>query len=171
MFGYLLTSMTMVGNYFGGNETPASFNEKMRQKGGFQNQWVRPAAGARAKIGQHDEWMHVRDIEGDEGYVAAWYVTPVDDPSLGVQKEVEEADRPTPRTKLVVKTTTEDVALRTQPQVAEETLVKRLPHPSELLVIESGDAEQKIGIYDQWLQVRALDGTEGYVAAWYATRG
>ena len=124
---------------------------------------------ARAKIGQHGEWMHVRDIEEDEGYVAAWYVTPAADPSLGVQKK-EEANKPTPPTRLVVKTTTEDVALRTQPQVADETLIKRLPFPTELLVTESGDAPSKIGVYNQWLQVRTLDGTKGYVAAWYVVK-
>ncbi|MDY7080659.1 MAG: hypothetical protein SXV54_27575 [Chloroflexota bacterium] len=127
-------------------------------------------ASAQAKIGCHGEWMHVRDIEGDEGYVAAWYVTPVDNPALGVQ-EAQKVDKPTPSTKLVVKTTTEDVALRTQPQVSEETLIKRLPFPTELLVVESGDAAQKIGVYNQWLQVRTLDGTEGYVAAWYVVKG
>ena len=127
------------------------------------------SASARAKIGKHGEWLHVRDIEEDEGYVAAWYVTPVDDPFLGVHKE--EADKPTPPTKLVVKTTTEDVALRTQPRVSDETLIKRMPFPTELLVIESGDAAQKIGVYNEWLQVRTLDGTEGYVAAWYVVKG
>lgn len=126
-------------------------------------------ASARAKIGQHGEWMHVRDIEEDEGYVAAWYVTPAADPSLGVQKK-EEASKPTPPTRLVVKTTTEDVALRTQPQVADETLIERLPFPTELLVTEPGDAASKIGVYNQWLQVRTLDGTKGYVAAWYVVK-
>jgi len=128
-----------------------------------------PAGSARAKIGQHGEWMRVRDIEEDEGYVAAWYVTPTADPFLGVQKK-EEANKPTPPTKLVVKTTTEDVALRTQPQVADKTLIERLPFPTELLVTESGDAAQKIGVYDQWLHVRTLDGTKGYVAAWYVVK-
>ncbi|MDY6878400.1 MAG: C39 family peptidase [Chloroflexota bacterium] len=126
-------------------------------------------ASARAKIGQHGEWMHVRDIEEDKGYVAAWYVTPAADPSLGVQKK-ETANKPTPPTKLVVKTTTEDVALRTQPQVGENTLIERLPFPTELLVTESGDAASKIGVYDQWLQVHTLDGTKGYVAAWYVVK-
>jgi hypothetical protein len=28
---------------------------------------------AEAKLGQMGEWLHVRDVEGDEGYVAAWY--------------------------------------------------------------------------------------------------
>ncbi|RLC87877.1 MAG: hypothetical protein DRJ03_04500 [Chloroflexi bacterium] len=118
------------------------------------------------KVGQHGQWLHVRDIEGDEGYVAAWYVTPTDDPFLGVApKKDEEAGEPTPPSKLVVKTTTEGVAFRTQPRTGDDTLIERLPLASELLVAESG-AESKIGVHGEWLQVKTLD-AEGYVAAWY----
>ena len=39
--GCLVTSLTMMGNYFGGNETVASFNDKMKQNNGFQGPWVR----------------------------------------------------------------------------------------------------------------------------------
>ena len=42
---------------------------------------------------------------------------------------------------------------------------------SALLVIESGEAASKIGVQNQWLQVRDIEGKEGYVAAWYVTRG
>lgn len=121
----------------------------------------------RAKIGQYHEWLHVRDIEGDEGYVAAWYVTPTDDPFLGVtEKDEEETGKPTPPSKLVVKTTAEGVAFRTQPLISDYTLIERLPLASELLVVEP-EAEDKVGVYDQWLQVQTLDGDQGYVAAWY----
>jgi hypothetical protein len=30
-------------------------------------------AFAEPKIGQMGEWLHVRDVTGAEGYVAAWY--------------------------------------------------------------------------------------------------
>ncbi|MCI0398491.1 MAG: hypothetical protein L0332_00140 [Chloroflexi bacterium] len=40
-----------------------------------------PAGG---KIGRQNQWLHVRDIEGNQGYVAAWLVTPSDTPALGV---------------------------------------------------------------------------------------
>ena len=42
-FGCLLTSITMVINYHGGNETPLTVNAKMKQRGGFINAWVKPA--------------------------------------------------------------------------------------------------------------------------------
>jgi hypothetical protein len=25
------------------------------------------------RLGKMGEWLHVRDVEGDEGYIAAWY--------------------------------------------------------------------------------------------------
>jgi hypothetical protein len=30
--------------------------------------------GQSGRIGQQNQWLHVRAKEGDEGYVAAWYV-------------------------------------------------------------------------------------------------
>jgi hypothetical protein len=124
-------------------------------------------AADRAKVGQHDQWMHVRDIEGDEGYVAAWYVTPADDPFLGVHKKDEaEAGTPTPPSKVVVKTTTEGVAFRTQPCLGDDTLIERLPLATALTVVGPG-GESKVGVHGEWLQVQAADGTQGYVAAWY----
>ena len=122
----------------------------------------------KAKVGQDGQWLHVRDIEGDEGYVAAWYVTPTDDPFLGVVKKDEEeaGEKPTPPSKLVVKTTSEGVAFRTQPRIGDDTLIERLPLASELVVTGAG-AEGKIGTHGEWLQVQDLDGDKGYVAAWY----
>ncbi len=124
-------------------------------------------AKAQTQIGVHGEWMHARDAEGDEGYVAAWYVTPVENPAMGVRKAPQAEAL---AAKLTVKTTTEDVALRTRPQVSDATLIERLPFPTELQVIESGDAASKIGVRGQWLQVQSPDGKEGYVAAWYVSK-
>ena len=41
-FGCLVTSLAMIGNHFGGNETVATFNNKMKQRNGYQGPWVRP---------------------------------------------------------------------------------------------------------------------------------
>ena len=41
--GCLLTSMSMVVNYFGGNVTPASLNDMMKASGGFNGAWVKSA--------------------------------------------------------------------------------------------------------------------------------
>ncbi|HSV86278.1 MAG TPA: hypothetical protein VLH85_06865, partial [Levilinea sp.] len=41
-YGCLLTSMTMLANGLGYNETPASFNDKMLAGGGFSGGLIRP---------------------------------------------------------------------------------------------------------------------------------
>lgn len=124
-----------------------------------------PVDEAAPKIGMLDSWLQVRDAEGSEGFVAAWYVslTPVTSlgpaavPALGGTAEV-----------LYVRTTHADVALRSKPVVSPKTLIKWLPSGIDLLVIEpAAEAAKKIGIKDQWLNVRDMAQTEGYIAAWY----
>lgn len=127
------------------------------------------AATAKTKIGKRNNWFRVRDIEGKEGYVAAWYVTAVSDPALGSHK-TSQANEPSPPTKLVVKTSGSSVSLRTEPRVASSTLLTYLPFGTELLVIESGNAASKIGQKDQWLNVQTVTGRKGYVAAWFVTK-
>jgi hypothetical protein len=120
---------------------------------------------ARVKIGQQNQWVKVRNVVGQEGFVAAWYVTPADAPALGVQA-VDDTHEPSKPTKLLVKTAADGVALRSQPRVADETLLHYLPFGTELLVIEQGNAEAKIGRQGQWLQVQTVAGVQGYLAAW-----
>jgi hypothetical protein len=40
------------------------------------------------KLGRMGEWLHVRDVEGDEGYVAAWYAVKRPDPVIDENKPV-----------------------------------------------------------------------------------
>jgi hypothetical protein len=124
---------------------------------------VEPEAQARAKIGLQGQWIRVRDIEGKQGYAAAWYLSDVrQNDVLGV------TPAPPASTKLVVRTTTEGVALRSQPVISDVTLIKRVPLSSELLVLEpAAQAGAKVGVVNQWLMVRDSAGAEGYVAAWY----
>jgi SH3-like domain-containing protein len=127
------------------------------------------ATTAKTKIGKRNNWFHVRDIEGKEGYVAAWYVTAVANPALGSHK-TSQANQPSAPTKLVVKTSGSSVSLRTEPRVASSTLTTYLPFGTELLVIEGGDAIKKIGQKDQWLNVQTVTGRKGYIAAWFVQK-
>lgn len=119
---------------------------------------IEDAALALEKIGKQDQWIKVRDTSGTEGYVAAWYV-----------RVSEEAAGPASVGELKVRTTLEAVSLRSQPWVADATLIKRLPLGAELTLIEAG-AEAKIGRQNQWIRVKDAQGTEGYVAAWYVAK-
>ncbi len=123
-------------------------------------------ATAKPKVGQMNQWLPVKAADGTTGYVAAWYVglaqgtAPVT-PPVPAQPKVT-----TPS--MVVKTTTDAVALRTKPETTDATLIKRLPLASELKVFETeSEAKRKIGVMYEWLQVKDITGKDGVVAAWY----
>jgi SH3-like domain-containing protein len=60
--------------------------------------------------------------------------------------------------------------LRSQPGI-NSTVVDVALAGARLQVIEPESiAEPKIGVYDQWIHVRAPSGTEGYIAAWLVYR-
>ena len=126
-----------------------------------------PIEQAKKKVGAQGKWLKVKDISGKVGYVAAWYVTPASKPALGVRTTTKSANADEDDD-LILQTTTEGVALRKEPRVAPNTLIKRMPHASE--VIADDDDEGKVGVYDQWIKVRDIEDDEGYVAAWYVTK-
>ncbi len=129
---------------------------------------LEPADQTRRKIGAVDHWLKVRDASGAEGYAAAWYLSlsrQAPAPAASAQPSTASGTSPGA---LVVRTTTPDVALRSEPVVANHTLVKRLPFNARLAVLDlAGEAQPKIGVVNQWLKVRDSAGAEGYVAAWY----
>ncbi len=133
---------------------------------------------AKQKFGKEGQWLKVRDISGDEGYVAAWCLSLYEfTPPLGPVPAT-----PTPPSatitaavngsgQLIVRTTVSDLAFRSQPVILGSTLIKRLPLSTELLAIEPvNEAAAKIGVVNQWIQVRDIQGNEGYVAAWYVVK-
>ena len=120
---------------------------------------------ARQKLGVYGQWLKVKDITGVEGFIAAWYVTPAINPALGVREDNPQL-KPTVGGEIVLLTTAAGVALRSQPRIAEDTLIKYLAKGAELLVLEKGE-ESKIGGQGQWIKVRDIEEDVGYVAAWY----
>lgn len=127
-----------------------------------------PIEPAKKKVGVRGKWLKVKDVSGKEGYVAAWYVTLGGEPALGVRQEQKSA-KPTEDDDVILRTTTEGVALRKEARVAPDTLIKRMPNASELMVLNDAD-EGKIGVNGQWIRVRDIEDDEGYVAAWYVVR-
>lgn len=135
-----------------------------------------PAEQARARIGVNGQWLKVQDVQGATGYVAAWYV------SADPQKEPLGAT-PAPTNPVVtppasqttgalsVRTTAEWVALRSQPLVSPFTVIKRLELGAELVVLEpAAGREAKIGVVNQWINVRDINGAKGFVAAWFVVK-
>jgi len=135
---------------------------------------IEPAATAGQKIGVVGQWLNVKDSSGQSGYVAAWYVKlPEGATAPGEGIPPGEGSKPTPLAPpsgtLKVKTTTEGVALRSQPIVNETTLITRLPDATALTVLDD-NPDAKIGVMNQWLKVKDSQGNEGFIAAWYVTK-
>lgn len=137
---------------------------------------LEPEANARAKIGVMYQWLKVRDADGTEGVVAAWYVEPAPgQATIGATAQTKRtptilsADEEVPP--LIIRASAENLALRNLPYIAPDTLRIRLPLDTEMIVLEDPEkAEEKVGRMGEWLRVRDLQGNEGYVAAWYTKK-
>jgi hypothetical protein len=135
---------------------------------------LEPKAQTKSKIGVQGQWIQVQDPKGDQGYVAAWYVseqkgkpasssTPitVSTPKPGA------APAPIPAGAIALHPT-EELSFRSQPVVAPETLIRRVPTSEQLISLEPANQTiPKVGVQNQWIKVRDAVKKEGYVAAWY----
>jgi hypothetical protein len=134
-------------------------------------------ANAKAKIGVQGQWIQIQDPNGDQGYVAAWFVTeqkgkPVSTSTSKPAPAPKPGAAPAPAAPIpagaLALYPTEELSLRSQPVITPETLVRRVPTSEQLICLEpANQAIAKVGVQNQWLKVRGADNKEGYVAAWY----
>jgi hypothetical protein len=62
----------------------------------------------------------------------------------------------------------EELAFRSRPEIAPDTLMRRIPVTEQLVSLEPPDfAIPKVGVTGKWLKVRDQQNIEGFVAAWY----
>jgi hypothetical protein len=153
-----------------------------RMKAGTELISVEPKADAVAKIGKQGQWLKVQDPTGDQGYCAAWYVNPdknakpadatiVSAPaaasSSASSSAGSSAPKPVPAGALSL-VPTEEMSFRTQPVVADSTMIRRVPPTEKFIALELPDAVvKKVGVQGQWINVRDQNNKDGYVAAWY----
>jgi hypothetical protein len=63
---------------------------------------------------------------------------------------------------------TEELSFRSQPVIAPETLIRRIPPTEQLVSVEPPNQTiPKVGVTGQWLKVQDTLNKEGFVAAWY----
>jgi hypothetical protein len=141
---------------------------------------LEPKAQVKSKIGVQGQWIQVQDPNGDQGYVAAWYVSEqkgkpassptsvsVPAPKPGAAPAPKPAAAPIPAGALALYPT-EELSLRSQPVISPETLIRRIPATEQLVSLEpANQAIAKVGVQNQWIKVRDASKKEGYVAAWY----
>jgi hypothetical protein len=149
---------------------------------------LEPKATAKAKLGVNGQWINVQDPNGDQGYIAAWYVSDTkgqpapassssaSTPAIGTVPAAMAAAKPAtasaPAAKLppgaLAFVPTEELSFRTQPVIAPETLIRRIPLTEQVISIEpANQAIPKVGVTGQWLKVKDASNKVGYVAAWY----
>ncbi len=147
---------------------------------------LEPRAQAKAKIGVQGQWIQVQDPLGDQGYVAAWYIseqkgkpvssststsvpapTPGAAPKPGSPQGAVPAPVPIPAGAIALYPT-EELSFRSQPIISPETLIRRILPTEQLISLEpANQAIPKVGVQNQWIKVRDAGKKEGYVAAWY----
>jgi hypothetical protein len=122
---------------------------------------LEPAGQALPKIGQANQWLNVRDGNGALGYVAAWYVESRDAPApTSALKQL---------TVLVSSQASAGLRLRDRPSEKGNTLEVLMPGTLLIVLEPAASAQAKIGVVNQWLNVKRPGGMSGYVAAWYVT--
>ena len=148
-----------------------------------------PVGVALPKIGVYDQWIKVRDAQGREGYVAAWYVEagPVvegdqEPPTADSGPGPSEPTQPTPELPPTPVPIPEPVTLTVYvlPSVGASGLrLRKTPSLGGALVAvekagtaltalePEAQARPKIGAKGKWLQVSDPKRLQGYVAAEY----
>jgi hypothetical protein len=139
---------------------------------------LEPKSKAQSKIGVQGQWIQVQDPKGDQGYVAAWFVSeqkkkPSSSTATTVTAPAPKpgpapaAPAPVPPGALALYPT-EELSFRSQPVIAPETLIRRIPTSEQLISLEPANQSiAKVGVQNQWIKVRGADKKEGFVAAWY----
>ena len=141
---------------------------------GTELKCLESASDVQRKVGVNYEWLQVADLQGAQGVVAAWYVSIVTQGSFGPQPQTQAA-APTfmaAMPSLTLRTTEDGVAMRSQPVIAPQTLIQRLPRGTELAPMgNKTSAANKIGQSGKWLKVKDVKGNKGHVAAWLVQPG
>lgn len=158
-------------------DSPANYAEMP----GVPLQVIEDKAGALAKIGQQDQWINIRDPNGHNGYVAAWFVEQVPSaPPTPTTPPPAPSPAPSPEPKPVPPGQPERFQVVVLRSVGPGGLVVR-GQPSKagarvnvekagarLTVLEPASTGlPKIGVVGQWLSVKATNNRVGYVAAQY----
>jgi hypothetical protein len=136
-----------------------------RMKAGTELTSLEEDFAMKAKLGVQGQWLQVQEPSGQQGYTAAWYLSETKGAQPGSGTATGKAAVPPGAMELLP---TEQVAFRTQPVIADHTLIRRVPPTEKFISLEPIDQTiRKVGVTGQWLNVQDTTGQQGYVAAWY----
>lgn len=140
-------------------------------------------ADVNAKLGNGNQWIHVRDAQGHEGYVSAAYVEkaaasnpppePAPAPSTPSQPAPTPAPSPAPagdpntRLKVVVASSVGSAGLKVYNRSnAKGKVVATLAAGAVIACLDAPNVVRaKIGVKGQWIHIRYATAKKGYVQA------
>jgi peptidase C39-like protein len=133
---------------------------------------LEPKVTVKAKLGVNGQWINIQDPKGDQGYVAAWYVSDAMGKPATPATAKPASATPAPAPKLPAGALaffpTEELSFRSKPVISPETVIRRVPTTEMLVSVEpANQVIPKVGVTNQWLKVRDASNKEGFVAAWY----
>ncbi len=144
---------------------------------------IEDKAGALAKLGQSNQWIYVRDPNGQQGYVAAWYVQAVTAPAPTPAPPPAPTPPPSPtpstptpppsgapeRMQVVViqSVGAAGLAVRLYPSPGANKVNDEVAGARLTVLEPQQTALPKIGQAGQWLAVKATNNQRGYVMAQY----
>jgi Peptidase_C39 like family len=138
---------------------------------------LEPKATVKAKLGVNGKWINVQDPKGEQGYVAAWYVSDTKGkpaapattkPATSTAANPVSANTSSLPAGALAFLPIEQLSFRSKPEVAPETLIRLIPVTEQLVSVEPANVViPKVGLMGQWLKVRDAFKKEGFVAAWY----
>ena len=173
------------------NAPSADSNADFAEMPGVPLNVIEDKAGALAKLGQTNQWIYVRDPNGQQGFVAAWYVQAAWIPAPAPIPATPPQSSPAPSTPApsVPSTPSTSTPPSGGPQRIQVVVIqsvgagglaaRQYPSPgankvndeapgARLTVIEpASTALPKIGQAGQWLAVKATNNQRGYVMAQY----
>ena len=153
---------------------------------GTQLHVIEDKTGALAKIGVNNQWIYVADPAGNQGYVATWYVQQVQGSASSSTPAPASTSAPAPvpastpppasqpqrsTLKVIDAVGTGGLRLRSLPSLGG-MLVGIEKAGTLLTIIEPPvPALAKVGVANQWINVRDPNGLRGYVMAIYVSAG
>jgi hypothetical protein len=118
---------------------------------------LEPKAAAKSRLGVNNQWINVQDPNGDQGYVAAWYVSETKgSPAPSGAAGTSSMQLPPGALAFV---TTAQIAFRSQTVITSENVIRYLPMGEQLVSVEpANQAIPKVGKDGEWLRVRDASG-------------
>jgi peptidase C39-like protein len=145
-------------------DSPASYAEMP----GVRLNVIEEKQGALAKIGQQGQWIRIRDPQGRQGYVAAWYVEQVPADAPAPTPIPPPASEPKKFQVSVLKSVGPlGLAVRETPSPGGSKVNIEKPGTRLTVIEPASTGMPKIGVVGQWLAIKATNNKRGYVAAQY----